>query len=185
MKIFTLAAAVALACASSAHAQQSSGIGTITVSPSPAKVGEPVTVTVNADGDAPGFCGLNIEFGDAEGRDLKVGSGDDAVKFPVVQTKTYKSPGTFTIVAKGKKVTSHFPCQGKSEAKIVVEAGAAAAAGAACPEGYKLQGKMGKAGDFSCKAGKGAKAPEKVMACKDGLEYFQTKTAVGCRKAKK
>jgi len=185
MKNFTLAAAIALLCASGAYAQQSSGIGAITVSPSPAKVGEPVTVTINADGDAPGFCGLNIEFGDAEGRDLKVGSGDDAVKFPVVQTKIYKSPGTFTIAAKGKKVTSHFPCQGKSEAKIVVEAGKPAAAAATCPDGYKLQGKMGKAGDFTCKAGKGAKAPEKILACKDGLEYFQTKAGLGCRKAKK
>lgn len=184
MKIFTLASAVAVFFASGAHAQQSSGIGTITVTPSPARVGEPVTVTINADGDAPGFCGLNIEFGDAEGRDLKVGSGDDAVKFPVVQTKTYKSPGTFTIAAKGKKVTSHFPCQGKAEARIVVEAGAAAPAGA-CPSGYKLQGKVSKAGDFNCKAGKGAKAPEHPLTCADGLAYFQSKTAVGCRKAKK
>ncbi len=33
-------------------------------------------------------------------------------------------------------------------------------------------------------AGKGAKKPEKVLDCKDGLEYFQTKSSLGCRKVK-
>lgn len=182
MKNFTLAAAIALVCASGAHAQQSGGIGSVTVSPSPAKVGQPVTVTVNAEGEAPQYCGLRIEYGDAS-EDFKIDQNNK--KFPVVVTHTYGNPGAYIVKARGKTVTTHGRCQGEAEAKIVVEAGAPAPAASACPEGYKLQGKMGKAGDFVCKAGKGAKAPEKVLACKDGLEYFQTKAGLGCRKAKK
>jgi len=176
--------ALGLAFAAGAAAQES-GIGAIKVTPSPAKVGEPVTVVIEAAGAAPSFCGMTVEFGDAEGRDLKVGSGEGASQFPVTQTKIYKRPGTFTLSAKGKKVTTHLPCPGKAEATIVVEAAAAAAPAGACPAGYKLQGKVGKAGDFTCKAGKGAAKPDKAPECKDGLEYFQSKSALGCRKAKK
>jgi hypothetical protein len=182
-KLYLLLAA-SIACSGPALAQQSGGIGSVTVSPSPAKVGQPVTITVNAEGDAPKFCGLTIEFGDSEARDLKVGSNQGTVQFPVIQTKTFNRPGTFNIVAKGKKVTTHLPCQGKAETKIVIEGAAPAVAAATCPNGYKLQGKLGKAGDFSCKAGKGAKAPERTLSCKDGLEYFQTKSNLGCRKVK-
>lgn len=177
--------AIALALAAGAQAQEG-GISAIKVSPSPAKVGEPVTVVIEAGAGAPSFCGMTVEFGDAEGRDLKVGSGEGAYQFPVSQTKVYKRAGTFTLSAKGKKVTTHLPCMGKAEATIVVAAAAKAAGGKpACPAGYGAQGKMGKAGDFTCKAGKGAQKPEKALQCKDGLEYFQTKTTLGCRKAKK
>jgi hypothetical protein len=139
------------------------------------KVGEEVKVTVNAEGDAPTFCGRRRLA--TTTRQIKIATGES--QFPVTAAKTYGKAGS---TGAGKKVTTHFPCNGKAEVRVMVEAGAAA--GAVCPEGYKPQGKAGKAGDFNCKAGKGAKAPEKAMTCGAGLEYFQSKAALGCRKAK-
>jgi hypothetical protein len=69
----------------------------------------------------------------------------------------------------------------------VVEAPPAAARPAAeCPQGYKMTGKVGKDGDFTCKGGKGASAPAKPLACADGLEYFVNDKSqqLGCRKVK-
>ena len=65
-------------------------------------------------------------------------------------------------------------------------AAAKPAAAAECPQGYKMTGKAGKAGDFTCKGGKDAMAPAKPLACADGLEYFaNTKSQqLGCRKIK-
>jgi hypothetical protein len=49
-----------------------------------------------------------------------------------------------------------------------------------------MSGKAGKAGDFSCKGGKGAVAPAQPLTCGDGLEYFSNDKSkqLGCRKAK-
>lgn len=164
-----------------AQAQQPGSISSITASPSPAKVGQPVTVTVNVDGEPPNYCGLRIDYGDVN-EQFKIDEKNK--QFPVVVTHTYPRPGTYTIKARGKTVTNHGRCQGSAETVLVVEAAAAVTAGPACPEGYRLKGKAGKAGDFTCTAQKGAKAPEKVLACGEGLEYFQSKTTTGCRKAK-
>ena len=184
MKIACMVAG--LAAAPFAFAQQA-GIGNIKLDPASAKVGQAVKITVNADGESPTFCGMGLDFGDGDVRDIKVEKENGGL--PRTESKTYAKPGAYTVKAFGKKVTSHLPCAGKAEAGLTVEAAgsapAAKAGGPSCPEGYKMQGKAGKAGDFSCKAGKGAKAPEKVLGCAEGLEYFQSKTAVGCRKAKK
>jgi len=185
-----------LAASSLALAQQGGGIGGIKLDSAKAKVGQALSVTVNHDGEAPAFCGMALDFGDGEVRDLKVETHNGGL--PRTESKTYAKPGSYTVKAYGKKVTSHLPCLGKAEAGLSVEAVAptaqvapaaqaapAKAAGPVCPEGYKMQGKAGKAGDFNCKAGKGAKTPEKMLECPDKLEYFQSKTALGCRKAGK
>lgn len=168
-----------LSASSLAFAQQGGGIGAVTASSTTVKPGQEVKVTVSAEGEAPTFCGLAVDFGDDDVRQIKIATGES--QFPVTVTKTYTKSGLYTVRAFGKKITTHFPCNGKAEVRVMVEA---AAAGPACPEGYKLQGKAGKAGDYTCKAGKGAKMPDKPMACADGLEAFQSKTAAGCRKAK-
>jgi len=185
MKIKMACLMVGLAAAPFAFAEQG-GIGSIKLEPAGAKVGQAVKVTVNADGDAPAFCGMALDFGDGDVRDLKIEAINGGL--PRTESKTYAKPGSYTIKAFGKKVTTHLPCKGQSEAVLSVEGAAAAvapkAAGPACPEGYKMQGKVGKAGNFTCKAGKGVKAPEKMLECATGLEYFQSKTSLGCRKAK-
>lgn len=183
-----LLSSLALFAASSLAFAQSGGIGAITVSPMPAKAGEELKITIAADGEAPTFCGMVVHFDDAtESRQIKIASGGD--KFPVTIAKTFAKPGTYIIRAEGKKITSHFPCVGRTDYKLVVEPGAApmAAAAPTCPDGWKLAGKPGKAGDYTCRAGKGAAKPAGPLACGEGLEYFANDKAkqVGCRKAKR
>ena len=178
----------ALALASTLALAQQGGIGAIKVEPSPARAGQEVRITISAEGEAPGFCGMEVNFGDgSEKRKVKIGSDNN--KFPVTLAKTYVKPGTYTIKADGQKITTHLKCLGKATAQLVVEAppaAAKAAVAAECPQGYRMTGKAGKAGDFTCKGGKGATAPAKPLACADGLEYFaSTKSQqLGCRKTK-
>jgi hypothetical protein len=189
MKIAAITAALIFAASTSAYAV-SGGIDSIKAEPNPAKAGQPVKITVSGDSAESTLCGLLTIFGDGKDERSSVGGKDGP--FPKTATYTYAKPGTYTIKAEGRKVGMSFGCPGTAEAKLVVEAApaaapakGAAAAGPACPEGYKLKGKAGKGGDFTCTAGKDAKKPEKVMDCADGLEYFQTKTALGCRKVGK
>jgi hypothetical protein len=181
--------AVALSLTFAAAAAHADGISSVKVEPAAAKAGQEVKITVSAEGDGTQFCGLRIEFGDGSNSDIKIASSEK--QFPVTVTKTYSAPGSYTVKARGKTVTTHARCPGTAEAIVTVAAAAAkpgtaaAAAGPACPEGYAMQGRPGKAGNFTCKAGKGAKKPEKVMDCGDKLEYFQTKNTLGCRRSKK
>ena len=173
-----------------AFAQQG-GIGAVKVEPNPAKAGQEVKITISAQGDAATYCGMVVHFDDgSESRQIKIDGKEG--KFPVTIAKTYAKGGSYSIKAEGRKITTHFPCVGTATAKLTVEAPpatkatAAAPAAPACPEGYKLIGKAGKAGDFSCKGGKEAKAPAQALNCGDGLEYFSNDKSkqLGCRKAK-
>jgi hypothetical protein len=168
-----------------AFAQQG-GIGAVKVEPNPVRTGQEVRITISSESDSAGYCGMVVHFDDgAESRNIKVDGSE--TKFPVTISKTYAKPGTYSIKAEGKKVTTHFPCVGTATAKLVVEGSPAATQpAAACPDGYKMIGKTGKAGDFSCKGGKGATAPAKALVCADGLEYFANDKAkqLGCRKPK-
>jgi hypothetical protein len=131
-----------------------------------------------------------VHFDDgSESRNVKIDSQEG--KFPVSFSKTFAKPGTYSIKAEGKKITTHFPCTGAATVKLVVEAAPAAAKPAApatamCPDGYKLIGAPGKAGDFTCKGGKNAAAPSKALVCADGLVYFSNdkEKQLGCRKPK-
>ena len=180
------ATGIVLAFASTLAFAQSGGIGAIKVEPSPVRAGQEVKITISAEGEAPAFCGMEVDFGDgSESRNIKIGS--DHNQFPVTITKTYAKAGSYRIKAEGKKITTHFKCLGKAKVGLVVEADPAAKPVApACPEGYKMTGKAGKAGDFTCKGGKGAKPPAKPLACADGLEYFANDKSqqLGCRKMK-
>jgi len=180
---------IVLAVSSGLVLAQSGGIGALKFDPSPAQAGKEVKITISAEGEASNNCGMVVHFDDgSESRNIKIDGKEG--KFPVVIFKTYAKAGSYSIKAEGKKITTHFPCVGSATAKLVVEADPAAAkqaaAAPACPEGYKMLGKAGKAGDFACKGGKGAMAPAKALACADGLEYFANDKAkqVGCRKMK-
>lgn len=181
-------------------AQQSGPLSSLAFDPPVAKVGQEVKITVGVDGEPPAMCGLVVHFDDGtESRQFKI-SGDN--KFPYTFGKVFAKPGSFSIKAEGRKIANHYPCVGAAEKRLTVEAPPPAAAPAgmagmtgmsgaaarpaapACPAGYALKGKAGKAGDFTCTAGKEAKKPEKVLDCGDKLEYFQTRTTLGCRKPK-
>lgn len=180
---------LALCLASTLACAQQGGIGAVKIEPNPARAGQEVKITISAEGEASQFCGMVVHFDDgSESRNVKIDSSE--AKFPVSFGKTFAKPGTYSIKAEGKKITTHFPCVGAATTKLVVEAAPAAAKAAAvaavCPDGYKMLGKPGKGGDFACKGGKGAVAPAKPLACGDGLEYFNNEKAqqVGCRKPK-
>lgn len=175
-------------CSSVAFAQQGR-IGSVKAAPNPARAGQPVSITIAADGPAPTNCGMIVHFDDgSESRNVKIDS--DEAKFPVTISKTYAKAGSYIIKAEGTKITTHFPCVGAVTTKLVVEgpapAAKPAASAAACPNGYKMLGRVGKAGEFSCKAPKGVAPPAAPLACAEGLEYFVNgnATRVGCRKAK-
>ncbi len=166
---------------------QQGGIGAVKVEPNPAKAGQEVKITISAEGETPSYCGMVVHFDDgSESRQIKIDGNEG--KFPATISKTYAKAGTYSIKAEGRKITTHFPCVGTATAKLVVEGAAAAAkpAAPACPEGYKMTGKVGKAGDFSCKGNKESKAPAQPLQCGEGLEYFSDGKSkqVGCRKPK-
>lgn len=184
-----LTAGLAAVCSGPAVA----GITGVQVSPATAKItsaqGVEVKITVNGDEESK-FCGLRVEFGDNDGRDVKIDS--DEGLFPRTITRTYTKPGSYTIQAKGKKVTTHFSCPGEAKTTLTVEGGAApatgkkAASGASCPDGWTLKGKAGKDGSFTCAPKTaGAAKPAAKLECGPGLAYFEKGSSLGCRKAGK
>lgn len=181
--------AIALLCASGLVLAQQGGIGAIKIEPASVAPGKEVKITITAEGEAPTFCGMVVTYSDgSEARNVKIDSSEQ--KFPVSFGKSFAKPGTYTVKAEGKKITTHFPCVGKAEATVTVTGAAAAPAKAAapsCPEGWKMAGKPGKAGDYNCKGGKGAMAPKEPTPCAAGLEAYSDAKAMkmGCRKAKK
>jgi hypothetical protein len=181
MKIAAIAFGIGLAATSGLALAQ---ISSVTANPTPAKTGQPVNITVDADGAGASNCGLIVHFDDgSESRQVKIDGQQQ--KFPVTIPKTYAKPGTYSIRAEGKKITTHLGCTGRVDLKLVVE-GAAAATGP-CPEKWKQAGKTGKAGDFSCSPGKGAVVPKDPMTCPAGTEYYVDGKAkkIGCRLPKK
>lgn len=176
-----------LGLASALAFAQQGGIGAVSVEPNPAKAGQEVKITISAEGEAPSFCGMVVHFDDgSESRQIKIDGKDG--KFPATIAKTYAKAGSYSVKAEGKKITTHFPCVGSATTKLVVEGAPAVAkpAAPACPEGYRMSGKVGKAGDFVCKGGKGATPPAQPLACGDATEYYSNEKSkqLGCRKAK-
>ena len=177
---------LALGFASTLAFAQQGSIGEVKLAPNPARAGQEVKITISAEGETPTFCGVVVDFGDgSESHNVKIDSNES--KFPVTISRTYAKAGSYNVKAEGRKITTHLPCLGKASAKLVVEAApvvAQPAVAAVCPDGYKMSGKKGKAGDFSCKGGKGVAAPTKPLSCGEGLEYFANDKArqLGCRK---
>ena len=159
-----------------------SEINAVKIEPAAPLANQAVKVTVAAEGDQQDYCGLRIDFGDGEVREIKMGDNDE--KFPITVDKTYAKPGTYVVKTRGTTIKMRSRCQGKAEAAVTVVAPAASTASSAtpCPADYKLKGKVGKSGDFTCTAKNNAKKPERMLECKEGLEYFQSKTILGCRK---
>ncbi len=185
MKLTHLCAMV-LAIASGA-ALAANKIEGVTVAPATIKAGSSVTITVTGDETQGNNCGFRINYGDGDGFDVKVVNRD---QFPRTFTKTYARPGTYTISAAGKKVTSHFPCTGGAKTTLVVEAapaaatttapaiapppvaapGAAPAAKAAapsCPVGYQAS-YAAKDGSFQCRQIPDAPTRATRTSCPDG-----------------
>jgi hypothetical protein len=146
-----------------------------------------VKITISAEGDAPDI----LRHGGELRRRQRVAQRQDRQRRKQVSRHPFQDlakAGSYTIKADGQKITTHLKCLGKANASWWSRRRRRSAkpAAAACPEGYKMSGKKGKAGDFTCKGGKGVAAPTKPLACGEGLEYFANDKAqqLGCRKSK-
>lgn len=115
MRVFSIL--LALMGSGLTHAQQ---IDTVTVTPNPSAAGAEVVIRINAGMDPPKFCGMAIHFGEGEAQNIKIDSS--VAQFPVTLSRTYSAPGTYKVVAEGRKVTSHFPCMGRAETYLTIRA---------------------------------------------------------------
>jgi hypothetical protein len=144
-------------------------------------------------------CGLRFYWGDGAIEDIKV---VEATQTPLVLHHTYSKPGTYALMAEGKKVTSHLKCQGaNARASVTVLAPAPAAVatapavvstpmpapvvGTPCPGGWKLDAKSvnRKTGAFTCTAKPGTPLPAMKLQCVGDTGYFENskKGQLGCR----
>ena len=176
---------LALALAAPLTALAGPTIDKISATPSPSKVGEAITITIEASEAENGMCGLSLNWGDGNKMPPKKVGGNHK-NFPLTMQHTYAKPGTYEIKADGARAETYLPCMGKVKYMHTVE-GAPAKAGAAtsaCPEGWGQKGKAAKDGSFTCTPkAKGAKKPEKELACPAGTSYFYGAKALGCEKA--
>lgn len=96
----------------------------VSVNPSPSKVGEEVFITLTGDA-RQSRCGLSVEFGDGEVRDIKIDAKEGL--FPRTLTKTYAKPGAYAIAVTGKSIfrgfNSYSPCEGKGMTAVTVASG--------------------------------------------------------------
>ncbi|GEM_PF-4250701 len=139
----------ALAWAAPAAAQaQTSPISAIEV-PANALAGNAVAIVIRAGPNPSRWCGFRIDFGDGDGRDIKV-DGDQP--FPITLSRSYARPGQYTVDVVGKRVTTHSPCDGKLSAKLTVIEPVVAVltpppaprADAACPETVQIRNAAGQ-----------------------------------------
>lgn len=170
-------------CLLTASAVAAEGITEIKVEPASAGAASKITIHGSADQN---FCGMRVEFGDGDGDNVKINK-DEGI-FPRTLIHTYKKPGSYTVTATGKKVTTHFPCLGAATATVsvggkgVTAPAAAATSEASCPAGWQLvKGSAKKDGSFACEAQK----PADRMQCGSGLKYFEKGGQIGCKKAGK
>jgi WD40 repeat protein/uncharacterized caspase-like protein len=106
----------------------------VSINPSPAKAGEEAFVTVTGDA-RQSRCGLSVEFGDGEVRDIKIDTKEGL--FPRTLTKAYAKPGAYAIAVTGKSIfrgfNSYSPCEGRGMTAVTVAPGDAVAMAAVTP----------------------------------------------------
>lgn len=183
----TLLAAALVAVALPASAQLLAGLS---AEPAQAKVGEPVKFTLNFDVMGGTNCGVHLHWGDGQTETFKINQAKDV---PLVTTHTYAKPGTYQVMAEGKRVESTLKCGGKNQVFTVTVAGAApalaapapAAAAAVCPQGWTLvkPGVNKKTGAYTCSAKAGTALPATRATCPGDLSYFENakKAQLGCK----
>jgi PKD domain len=170
-----------------AAAQTFSGVK---VEPATAKVGEPVTITGTFDSAGNPNCNLRVDFGDGQNKNFKINQEKDV---PLVTTHTYAKPGNYKISILPRTALPMIKCKGGDQkATLKVEAPVAAAAapmakaaGASCPDGWKLSaaGVSKKSGAYTCTAKAGTALPAAKPECPAPLGYFENKSKgqLGCR----
>ena len=164
-------------------------LSSLAAEPAQAKAGEPVKFTLNFDVMSGTNCGVHMHWGDGQNQTFKINQAKDV---PLVTTHTYAKPGTYKVVAEGKRVEATLKCGGKNqEATVTVAPGATAAPGgkpaepAVCPEGWTLAkpGVNKKTGAYTCSAKPGTALPTARATCPGDLSYFENakKAQLGCK----
>jgi hypothetical protein len=164
---------------------QAQTLSSITLDPPQPKPGDPVTITIAfTNAEAPN-CNVRLHYGDGKTRDLKINQAKDV---PRVVTYTYDKPGTYRVMAEGKTALPMLKCVGANQiAMLEVKAPpkAAAAAGPACPAGWKLDAKSvsKKTGAYTCSAKPNTVLPASKPECPAPLGYFENKSKgqLGCK----
>ncbi len=184
-----LLAAAGLALAWPAGAQLLAGLS---AEPAQVKAGEPVRFTLNLDVTGGANCGVHMRWGDGQIETFKINQLKD---IPLVTTHTFAKPGTYQVVAEGKRVESTLKCGGRNQTFTVVvapvapvvaaPAPAAAAKPATCPDGWTLvkPGVNKKTGAYTCSAKAGTALPATRATCPGDLSYFENakKGQLGCK----
>jgi hypothetical protein len=116
------------------HAVMAQDIKELTVGQTKVFSGMEVPITVEFDvGNSSKYCGLGMQFGDGNSREVRAGLNGDQ-DFPLKVTHTYANPGIYTISVSGKYVSRGFKsaeaCGGTSRqvAVTVVDQASAKAA---------------------------------------------------------
>lgn len=111
--------------------------------PATAAPGQSVSMVIEAGPSSSRWCGLVVDFGDGEVREIKI---NPRRLFPLTVEKTYQQPGRYTVRASGKQLTSHIACLGSPSTQIAVGGGApaAAAASSTCPETVTIRNTAGE-----------------------------------------
>lgn len=113
--------------------------------PAAASPGEPVSMVIEAGPSPSRWCGLQVDFGDGEVREVKI---NPRRLFPVTVEKTYQAPGRYTVRVSGKQLTSHIACLGTPSTQIAIGGGGAPAPSAAvnssCPATVTIRNTAGQ-----------------------------------------
>jgi len=86
-----------------------------------AVAGQPSKLVIHSGADPSKWCGLAMDFGDGEVRELRVKAAPQG--FPMAVDKTFNTAGSYNVKVVGKKVTSHWPCVG-AELRLAVQVAA-------------------------------------------------------------
>lgn len=195
-RIVFFAATFALASSATLAANQ---IESVRIEPAVIKAGSSVTITVTGNETQGNNCGLRINYGDGQGLDVKV---VDRKQFPLTFTKTYANPGNYAVNVEGKRVTTHFACNGRASATLVVEGAPAVVTappvtaapvpapptkpgarvvGAGCAEGYQASYAAAD-GSYQCRPlSAAAKATRPACAAGYQASYAAQDSSFSCR----
>lgn len=110
MKPLSLPTALALAALAIAPPVQAQTALTHIELTGAAVAGQPSKLVIHSGADPSKWCGLSMDFGDGEVREIRIKAAPQG--FPMAVDKTYTAPGSYNVKVVGKKVTSHWPCVG-------------------------------------------------------------------------
>lgn len=97
-------------------------INGVSVNSNPVNTGKEVTITVSGDAVTQKRCGLSVELGDGDNREVRIETKE--ALFTHTLTKVYAKPGAYAILVTGKSIfrgfNSYSACEGKAATAVTV-----------------------------------------------------------------